>query len=94
MLENIKQTPRYWKKARQELYAKLENLGPFTFFFTLSCAGETGIVSGTAAMDVGDFKAHWSEFYPKDAIDWYIQPYPVCLIMGQTSYTVPVMPSG
>ena len=38
VLDNIKNTPRYWKKARQELYAKLENLGPFTFFFTLSCA--------------------------------------------------------
>ena len=38
VLDNIKNTPRYWKKARQELYAKLENLGPFTLFFTLSCA--------------------------------------------------------
>ena len=38
VLDNIKNTPRYWKKARQELYAKLENLGPLTFFFTLSCA--------------------------------------------------------
>ena len=38
VLDNVKNTPRYWKKARQELYAKLENLGPFTFFFTLSCA--------------------------------------------------------
>ena len=38
VLDNIKNTPRYWRKARQELYAKLENLGPFTFFFTLSCA--------------------------------------------------------
>ena len=38
VLDNIKNTPRYRKKARPELYAKLENLGPFTFFFTLSCA--------------------------------------------------------
>ena len=38
VLDNIKNTPRYWKKAREELYAKLENLGPFTFFYTLSCA--------------------------------------------------------
>ena len=34
----IKNTPRYWQKARYELIAKLENLGPFHFFFTLSCA--------------------------------------------------------
>ena len=38
VLENIKKTPRYWKKARVELFTKLESLGPFTFFFTLSCA--------------------------------------------------------
>ena len=38
VLENIKNTPRYWQKARYELIARLENLGPFAFFFTLSCA--------------------------------------------------------
>ena len=38
VLNNIKNMPRYWKKAQQELYAKLENFGPFAFFFTLSCA--------------------------------------------------------
>ena len=38
VLDNIKNTPRYWQKARYELLAKLENHGPFTFFFTLSCA--------------------------------------------------------
>ena len=38
VLDNIRNTPRYWQKARYELLAKLENLGPFTFFFTLSCA--------------------------------------------------------
>ena len=37
VLENIKNTPRYWQKAKYELIARLENLGPFTFFFTLSC---------------------------------------------------------
>ena len=38
ILENIKQTPRYWKKAKYEMLAKLDNFGPFHFFFTLSCA--------------------------------------------------------
>ena len=37
-IENIKQTPRYWKKAKHEMFAKLDNFGPFHFFFTLSCA--------------------------------------------------------
>ena len=38
VLENVKQTPRYWKKAKYEMYAKLDNLGPFHIWFTLSCA--------------------------------------------------------
>ena len=38
VLKDIKNTPKYWQKARYELIARLENLGPFSFFFTLSCA--------------------------------------------------------
>ena len=38
VLEDIKQTPRYWRKAKYEMLARLDNLGPFHFFFTLSCA--------------------------------------------------------
>ena len=38
VLDNISNTPRYWKKKKNELIAKLENLGPFHLFFTLSCA--------------------------------------------------------
>ena len=38
VLDDIKQTPRYWKKAKFEMLAKLDNFGPFQFFFTLSCA--------------------------------------------------------
>ena len=38
VLEDIKNTPRYWKKVKNEMNAKLENLGAFQLFFTLSCA--------------------------------------------------------
>ena len=38
VLDEIKNTPRYWQKNRYELIARLENLGAFNFFFTLSCA--------------------------------------------------------
>ena len=38
VLDNISNTPRYWQQAKNELIAKLENLGPFQLFFTLSCA--------------------------------------------------------
>ena len=38
VLDNSPGTPRYWQKKKYELIARLENLGPFTFFSTLSCA--------------------------------------------------------
>ena len=38
VLDKIKNTPRYWKQVRNELIGKLVSVGPFTFFFTLSCA--------------------------------------------------------
>ena len=38
VLDNIQNTPRYWKQAKYEMLAKLDNLGPFQLFFTLSCA--------------------------------------------------------
>ena len=34
----IANTPAYWKQKKMELLAKLDNFGPFQFFFTLSCA--------------------------------------------------------
>ena len=38
VLEKIKNTPSYWKQAKYEMLARLDNLGPFQLFFTLSCA--------------------------------------------------------
>ena len=38
VFDKIKNTPTYWRQAKYEMLAKLENLGPFQFFFTLSCA--------------------------------------------------------
>ena len=38
VFDKIKNTPTYWQTAKYEMLAKLENLGPFQFFFTLSCA--------------------------------------------------------
>ena len=38
VFDKISNTPAYWKTAKYEMLAKLENLGPFQFFFTLSCA--------------------------------------------------------
>ena len=38
VLSKISNTPEYWKQKKMELLAKLENKGPFQFFYTLSCA--------------------------------------------------------
>ena len=38
VFDKISNTPSYWKTAKYEMLAKLENLGPFQFFFTLTCA--------------------------------------------------------
>ena len=35
--EGIKNTPKYWQKVKYDMIAKLHNIGPFNFFFTLSC---------------------------------------------------------
>ena len=38
VLDNVKNTPRYHKKSKMEMLSKLDNCGPFHFFYTLSCA--------------------------------------------------------
>ena len=51
VLDGIKNTPKYWQKARYELNAKCENLGPFDMFFTLSCADIRWPENFTAILD-------------------------------------------
>ena len=38
VFEEIKGTPKYWQRIRTDMIAKIKQLGPFQFFFTLSCA--------------------------------------------------------
>ena len=38
VLDDIKSTPKYWKKAKMEMLSKIDNFGPFHWFYTLSCA--------------------------------------------------------
>ena len=38
VFKTIPGTPAYWKQFRNETFAKMEQLGPFHLFFTLSCA--------------------------------------------------------
>jgi exonuclease III len=54
VLDNVKNTPRYWQKAKFELIARLENIGPFTFFFTLSCGDMRWPENFTSLLDGHD----------------------------------------
>ena len=36
VLEGIPNSPKYWQKLKYEIHAKIDNLGPFHLFFTLS----------------------------------------------------------
>ena len=81
VLENIKNTPKYWQKARFELYAKIENLGPFDMFFTLSCADVrwpenfTSILDGqtvTYTNEHGDKKI----FVDGETLECFLAAYP------------------
>ena len=38
VFDEVRGTPKYWQKKRMEMVAKIQQLGPFQFFFTLSCA--------------------------------------------------------
>ena len=38
VFKSIPGTPAYWQTYRNEIFAKIEQLGPFHLFFTLSCA--------------------------------------------------------
>ena len=38
VLKTVRGTPPYWQQLRYDIFAKIEQLGPFNLFFTLSCA--------------------------------------------------------
>ena len=37
VFKNVKGSPKYWQVARNELIAKVKQLGPFHVFYTFSC---------------------------------------------------------
>ena len=37
VFKKVKGTPKYWQSARNELVAKVKQLGPFHIFYTFSC---------------------------------------------------------
>merc|ERR1711923_613294 len=39
-IEGIPNPPKYWQQKKYEILSKIDNLGPFHIFFTLSCADQ------------------------------------------------------
>ena len=52
----ISNTPEYWKVKKMELLSRLDNLGPFNFFFTLSCADQRWTENFSAFLHEQDIK--------------------------------------
>ena len=60
VLDNIKGTPRYFKKKKNEFISKLKNLGGFQFFITLSCADMRWSENFTSLLQLEGHKIHYS----------------------------------
>jgi hypothetical protein len=60
VLDNVKGTPRYWKKAKMEMLAKLDNFGPFHIFYTLSCADMRWDENFTSILREKGFNIIWT----------------------------------
>ena len=66
VLDNVKGTPRYWSKAKKEMLAKLDNFGPFHFFYTLSCADMRWDVNFTSILREKGYNIIWKS---QDTLD-------------------------
>ena len=62
VMDNVKNTPRYHKKNKMEMLAKLENFGPFHLFFTLSCGDMRWEENFTSILREKGWKIIWN--YP------------------------------
>ena len=60
VMDNVKNTPRYHKKNKMEMLAKLENYGPFHFFFTLSCGDMRWIENFTSILKEKGWTIIWN----------------------------------
>ena len=61
VLDDIKSTPKYWKKAKMEMLAKIDNFGPFHWFYTLSCADMRWDENFTAILREKGYKIIWAQ---------------------------------
>ena len=59
VMDNVKGTPRYWGKAKMEMLAKIDNFGPFHWFYTLSCADMRWSENFTTILREKGYKIIW-----------------------------------
>merc|ERR1719209_544453 len=60
VFEKIKGTPKYWQRARYEIIAKLENIGPFQIFFTLTSGDMRWSANFTPELERQNCKVHYN----------------------------------
>ena len=78
IFKDIPGTPTYWRNFRNELFARIEQLGPFNFFFTLSCAEAKWTEVITSLLRNQNHKIRY-EFEPTDG-----KFFPIIEIMYRT----------
>ena len=61
VLDKVKGTPKYWKTAKMEMLAKIDNFGPFHWFYTLSCADMRWDVNFATILSDKGYKIIWSQ---------------------------------
>ena len=61
VLDNVKGTPKYWKKAKGEMLGKIDNFGPFHWFYTLSCADMRWDENFTSILREKGYRIIWEQ---------------------------------
>ena len=68
VLDNVKGTPKYWKKLKGEMLGKIDNFGPFHWFYTLSCADMRWEENFTSILREKGYKIIWEQNESNDVI--------------------------
>ena len=66
VLDDVRGTPRYWKKAKMEMLAKIDNFGPFHWFYTLSCADMRWEENFSTILKSKGYKIIWKQEESKE----------------------------
>ena len=85
VMEGMKNTPKYWQKMKLEILAKIDNLGPFHLFFTLSCADQRWTANFAEIL----MRKGYTVSYSKDSTD--VSQEPVIKVRSADGTWKPIM---